>query len=108
MGSYEALANLVYRERKYPRMQYTSLMVVTVAVWKSFVGIFCDRGGGGSWSSSIPLWRNAKIPELLSLLDLEFCPQKGIKYITQLYKDGVFLSYADLHWEQNLPLVALF
>lgn len=44
VGSYEALANLVYREGRYPIKHYTSLMAATVSTWKRFVEVY--RGGG--------------------------------------------------------------
>lgn len=48
VGSYEALANLVYREGRYLGMHYTSLMAATVTAWKSFVELYGDKGGGGT------------------------------------------------------------
>lgn len=59
-------------------------MAATVAIWKQFVGVYGGREEGAKWSPYIPLWRNPKLPELCSIPDFEFWPQKGIKYLTQL------------------------
>lgn len=108
VGSYEALANLPYREGKYPIPHYTSLMAATVSVWRTFVQAYGARDGGAEWSPYIPLWRNQKLPELASLPDFEFWPQKGLKYLTQLYQENVFRSFEDLKQNLGLPRSALY
>lgn len=108
VGSYEALANLPYREGRYLIPHYTSLMAATVSVWKTFVHPYGDKDGEDKWSPYVPLWRNQKLPELASLPDFEFWPQKGLKYLTQLYQDHIFCSFEALKQNFNLPRSALF
>lgn len=108
VGSYEALANLVYREGKYPVPHLTTLMTATIAIWKKFVVVYGDKGADTQWSPYIPLWRNPRLPELTTVPDFEFWPQKGIKYLTQLYHEGCFRSFADLQQSLNLPRSAMY
>lgn len=67
-------------------------MAATADIWKSFVEVF------GTWS---PMEEH-KSSRTYVLPDFEYWPQKGIKYLTRLYKDEVFHSFA------NLPQAALF
>lgn len=53
VGSYEALANLVYREEKYQTQRYTSIMAATVVTWKLFVGVHGGREENTKWSPYI-------------------------------------------------------
>lgn len=108
VGSYEALANLVYREGKYSVPHLTTLMTATIAIWKKFVVVYGDKGADTQWSPYIPLWRNPRLPELTTVPDFEFWPQKGIKYLTQLYHEGCFRSFADLKQSLNLPRSAMY
>lgn len=87
-------------------MCYSSLMATTESIWKLFLEIFGNRGGGGTWSLYTPLWRDARLPELLTLLAFEYWPWKGIKYVTQLFTEGTFRSFADFQQELNLPSTA--
>lgn len=50
VGSYEALANLAYREGRPPIQHYTTLMTATVSIWKQFVAVYGDQGSGAAWS----------------------------------------------------------
>lgn len=54
VGSYEALANLVYREGRYPVPHLTSLMTATIAIWKKFVVVYGDKGPDAQWSVEEP------------------------------------------------------
>lgn len=65
--------------------------------------MYGGREDNAKWSPYIPLWRNPKLPELLSIPDFEFWPQKGIKYLTQLYHEGIFWSFGDLRLTLDLP-----
>lgn len=77
-------------------------------IWKRFVEVYGNSGDSQGWSPYIPLWRNPKFPELLSLPGFEFGPQKGVKYLMQLYDQGSFRSFEDLRIALDLPHSALY
>lgn len=83
-------------------------MAATVSVWRTFVRTYGARDGGDEWSPYLPLWRNQKLPELASLTDFEFWPQKGLKYLGHLYQDNIFRSFEDLKQTLGLPRSALY
>lgn len=86
---------------RYPISHYTSNVIATVAVWK-YIGKFVMEGNGphmyfyrGPKSS-----QNSFIYQILSSI---LCFLYLIKYLTWLYEDGVFYSFADFGQEFGLP-----
>lgn len=56
------------------------------------------------FSPNMPLWHNSLLAALTDNLDLVKWAKKGVKYLADLFHDGVFVSFATLQETHQLTI----
>ena len=102
---FEGLINVLYRNGPYP--------LGGGEILKMLYKIFhiCNKRVGGSSleaSPNAPLWHNPQLKEIVKVPDGSCWAKYGVKYAHQLFRDGVFRSFADLKTEYGVPNAFFF